>query len=403
MARKKAATERKLRAPSKRPVQVTQLDHAPKFVRPKRIHPRRVLPLIREGLEREFHSATLSARLEVYGRRLMAMAAAASGEIVLTTNTELTSPGQRQTASNVDEPSAAANGQVVFYTGNWYAAVSSDGGITFKYVDPATAFKAFDPPNSSFCCDQVVHYIPQIDTFVWLLQYGNPEEKDNIQRLAFAKSGDVAQGKWRLFDISTDFLGKPGAFLDFPDLAVGANALYVTTNIFMGADAGSAVVRIPLSGIDSGEVVAKPFVSMDFQSFRVAQNCGTTAFFAAHKDTSTLAVFSWGENKDAPTPTPVEVARWIGGNGYMSRTPDGRRSLDRADPRITGATMAGTELWFAWGVDSGSNHRPRPFVQIARIDAGSLTLLENINIWDPDSAICYGALSTNAEKWVSRT
>jgi hypothetical protein len=39
-------------------------------------------------------------------------------------------------------------------------------------------------------------------------------------------------------------------------------------------------------------------------------------------------------------------------------------------------------------------------VQIARIDANSLTLLENINIWDPDSAICYGALSTNSNQEV---
>src|SRR5207237_5528073 len=124
--------------------------------------------------------------------------------------------------------------------------------------------------------------------------------------------------------------------------------------------------------------------SFDFQSFRVAQNVGTTAFFAAHQDTSTLAVFSWNESDSTPMPTSVGVSRWIGGNGYMSRTPDGRRWLDRADSRMTGATMAGTELWFAWSVDTGSNQRPRPFVQIARIDATNLTLLENINIFDPD-------------------
>jgi hypothetical protein len=403
MAKKKNQAEGKLRAPSKRALQVTHLDQAPKFVRPKRIHPRRVLPLIREGLEREFHSTTLPALLEFQRPlRMPAQAAAAPpGSLVIPTNTELTSPGQRQTASNVDEPSAAANGSVVVYTGNWYAAVSSDGGTTFKYIDPATAFKASDPPNSSFCCDQVVHYIPQIDTFVWLLQYGNQEESDNIQRLAFAKTNDVAQGRWRLFDITTTFLGVPGAFLDFPDLAVGENSLYVTTNIFPGADRpGSAVVRIPLSGIESGQVTAKPFVTTDFQSFRVAQNCGTTAFFAAHKDTSTLALFSWEEAKDAPTQSSVGVARWIGGNGYISRTPDGHRWLDRADPRITGATMAGDELWFAWGVDAGSNHRPKPFVQIARIDATNLTLLENINVFDPDSAICYAALSTNSNQEV---
>jgi hypothetical protein len=93
----------------------------------------------------------------------------------------------------------------------------------------------------------------------------------------------------------------------------------------------------------------------------------------------------------------VGVARWIGGMGYQSRTPDGQRWLDRVDPRMTGAALAGNELWFAWSVDRNSNHRPQPFVQIARIDATNLTLLENINIFDPDSAIAYGALSSNAD------
>jgi hypothetical protein len=398
MTKKKPAGKRArglaLYAAAHRPVQVKHLDTAPKFQKPKRVHPRRVLPLIREGAEREFHSTTPAALFELH--RPIPLAAPAADNIVLALNTELTSPAQQQTASNVGEPSVAANQQAVVYTGNWYAAVSSDSGNTFKYIDPAKAFQASDPPNSHFCCDQVAHYIPQIDTFVWLLQYGNAADKDNIQRLAFAKTSDAVQGRWRLFDITTDFLGVAGAFLDFPDLAVGANSLYVTTNIFPDPNtAGAAVVRIPLAGIDSGQVTAKPFVTMDFQSFRVAQNCGPTAFFAAHEDTSTLAIFSWDESQDAPTKKSVGVARWIGGNGYTSRTPDGRRWLDRADPRITGATLADGELWFAWGVDAGSNHRPKPFVQIARIDATNLTLLENINIFDEQSAICYAALSTN--------
>jgi hypothetical protein len=388
----------RLPSPSAQPLPVRQLDQAPQFVKPKRIHPRRTLPLIREGMEREFHSLTPQVLMDL---QRPAAAAPVLGELVVSTNTELTSPTAQHTASNVDEPSVAANDQVVLYTGNWYAAVSSDGGQTFKYLDPAAAFKASDPANSSFCCDQIAHYIPQIDMFVWLLQYGNAAQSDNIQRLAFAKTADASQGRWRLFDVTTSFLGVPGAFLDFPDLAVGANSLYMTTNIFpAGGRAGSAVVRIPFAGIASGQVTAKPFVSTDFQSFRVAQNCGTTAFFASHQDTSTLAVFSWNEADDAPTPTSVGVSRWIGGNGYTSRTPDGRRWLDRADPRITGATLAGTELWFAWAVDAGSNRRPRPFVQIARIDAANLTLLENINLFDPDSAIGYAALATNANQEV---
>src|SRR6266478_8641485 len=241
---------------------VRHLDQPPRFIKPKRVHPRRVLPFIREGIEREFHSMTEQV---VFHRPLLMAAAAplgplasATGELALAISTELTSPGSQQTASNVGEPSVAANGDVVFYTGNWYAAMSSDGGRTFRFLDPATAFKSSDPPNSSFCCDQIVHYIASIDTFVWLLQYGNSEEKDNIQRLAFAKSADVVQGRWRLFDITTNSLGTPGVFLDFPDLAIGANCLYVTTNIFApGNQAGSAVVRIPLAGIANRQVIAQ--------------------------------------------------------------------------------------------------------------------------------------------------
>lgn len=383
----------RLRGLGQRPIKIQHLEQPPTIVIPKRIHPRHLLPLVREGTERGIHSTTRDLG---FFRAISKMAAPAPGdELAIVIETELTGPTQQQTASNVGEPSAARNGSIVFFTGNWYAAVSVDGGKTFQYIDPASSFPN-PAPSSVFCCDQVVQYISAIDTFVWLLQYG-PDTGDNIQRLAFAKTADVAQGRWRLFDITTQSLSVPGAFLDFPDLAVGANCLYVTTNIFAPGDkVGSAVIRIPFAGIQSGNVTAQPFVSMDLQSFRVAQSGGTTAFFAAHQDTSTLALFSWPEAQAAPVPRSVGVARWLGRNGYQSRTPDGRRWLDRADPRITGATATKNELWFAWSVDQGSNQRPNPFVQIARIQTADLMLLENINLFDTDSATCYAALSTNA-------
>jgi hypothetical protein len=373
------------------PIKVQHLNNAPKIKRPAGIHPRHLLPLIRTGVEREFHSTTAQAEI-----RSMAMLPpmAATDELLVVTNTALDGPGQQQVASNVGEPSVAVNGDVVFMTGNWYAAMSSDGGKTFSFIDPSKQFPSPNP-NTTFCCDQVVQYIQKIDMFVWLQQYG-PSTGDNIQRLAFASTADVVNGKWRLFDVTTKALNAAGAFMDFPDLAVGANCLYMTTNLFFPDNtAGSAVLRIPLAGIQSGQITGQPFTSTDLQSFRVAQNCGKTAYFAAHQDTSTLMVHSWDESQKTPVPKAVGVARWIGGNGYQSRTPDGRRWLDRADPRLTGATLAGNELWFAWAVDQQSNHRPNPFVQIARIDVTNLTLLENVNVFDNASATCYGALSTN--------
>ncbi len=387
----------RLKAASAKPVQVTHSEIPPRYVKRQRIHPRRILPRVKEGREREFHSTTPEIRPQ-FQRAFALGIRAASDDLALVTNTELTQPGQQQLASSVDEPSLACNDQVVMYTGNWYAARSADAGQTFQFIDPFTAFP--DPPNLGFCCDQVVNYIASIDTFVWLMQYGpkSGPEADNIQRLAFAKTADVVAGRWRLFDLTTDILGVSGQFLDFPDLAISAQFLYVTTNVFTpsGQSAGAAVVRIPIAEIDGGQPSAEPFLSTDLNSIRVAQNCGDTAFFATHVDTSTLRVFSWDANQSTPTSTDVGVARWIFGQGYQSRTPDGERWLDRIDPRITGAALAGSELWFAWSVDRGSNQRPKPFVQIARIDATNLTLLENINIFDPNAAIAYGALSSNA-------
>jgi hypothetical protein len=381
---------------TRQPHRVGLLARPPRIDRPKRIHPRRFLPRVAEGEERALRSATPALG------HVAAVAVAPGDELKIVLDTELTGPGQNRTASNVGEPSTAINGNVVLYTGNWYAATSNDGGATFKFMDPEKAFSKFDPPHKTFCCDQIAQYIPKIDTFVWLLQYSAPGDADNFQRLAFAKSGDVAAGRWRIFDITTETLGVQGAFLDFPDLAVGENALYMTTNVFPANNlkAGCAVVRIPFTSMTAGPFKVDRFVTFDNFSARVTQNCGTIAFFAAHENTSTLRVFSWDESAAQPTSRLVGVSRWIGGNGYHSRTPDGRRWLDRADSRITGATVAAGELWFAWGVNRGSNQRDKPFVQAARIDAGNLTLLENVNIFDNDSATCYAGLSTNASNEV---
>jgi len=376
-----------------RPVSVRQSDAPPRITRPKSIHPRRLLPFVAEGQERQFHS--LNTRAFIHSLNDVGQ------DIQILLDTPLTQPAQNRTASNVGEPSMSVNGDVVFYTGNWYAAVSVDGGKSFKFIDPNSMAQPNDPEGVTFCCDQVVNYMPSIDTFMWLMQYG-PSTGDNIQRLAFAKTADVKAGRWQVFDITTQMLGVPGFFMDFPDLAVGANFIYMTTNCFGpdGTTVGSAVVRIPFSKIAEGNPNVEKFVSMDLFAFRVAQNCGGTAYFAAHKDTSTLAVFSWPEGQAVPTSQDVAIARWIGTNGYISRTPDGRRWLDRADPRITGATLAANELWFAWGVDADSNHRPKPFVQMARINITVMSLIEDVNLFDTDSAICYAGLATNANNEV---
>ncbi|MDQ5844155.1 MAG: hypothetical protein M3539_02540 [Acidobacteriota bacterium] len=370
------------------------------------IHPRKVLPKPPKGPKvldtlptapLSFEESVPMAALA----RARTVPLAPTDTISLVKNVQLNDVATADTASHVCEPSTAINGNVIFYTGNWFAAVSTDGGTTFKFVDPFTTFPK--PPGMGFCCDQVVHYAKSIDTFFWLLQYTRDSSGKNIQRIAYATTARVKTGSWRFFDITPASLGlSSGIWLDFPDLATGTNMLYMTSNAFTSAGSwrASAVVRIKLSSFTSGTLSATRSVSTTHPSLRVAQNCGTTAFFVAHNSTSSLRVFKWPEASAAPTSTNVTIASWASGP-YSSITPDGRNWLSRADGRHTGATMAGNELWFAWGsAKGGANARPKPFIQIARINATTMSLIQNINLWDPNTALCYAALGTNSNNEV---
>jgi hypothetical protein len=66
-----------------------------------------------------------------------------------------------------EETSEASSGSVEFFTGNWFAAYSTDGGSSFTAVDPSTIFPL--GAGAGWCCDQVVHYDAQHDLFFWLI------------------------------------------------------------------------------------------------------------------------------------------------------------------------------------------------------------------------------------------
>jgi hypothetical protein len=398
----------KLKPVKAQEINVRYIDEAHNFSEARRkaqIHPRKVIPKAPRGPKVLDMLPTMPMALED-SVPLAALAALGTGPmtpadtLTVLKNVQLNDVATADTASHVCEPSVAINGDVVFYTGNWFAAVSTDAGTTFKYVDPYTTFP--NPPGMGFCCDQVVNYVASIDTFVWLLQYSADASGKNIQRIAYATTARVRTGTWRFFDITPQSLGLgPKIWLDFPDLAVGQNMLYMTTNCFAGGPwRASAVVRIRLSSFTSGTLSAARSISTSHPSLRVAQNCQSTAYFVGHNSTSSLRVFSWRESSATPTSRDVAVATW-GSGPYSSIVPDGHNWLQRADARHTGATLTGNEVWFAWGSPKGGvNARPQPFVQIARINITTMALIENINLWDPTSAICYAGLSTNANKEV---
>ncbi|HEU4752954.1 MAG TPA: hypothetical protein VFU47_07575, partial [Armatimonadota bacterium] len=304
--------------------------------------------------------------------------------------------------SSTAEPSVAVNGNVILYTSNWFAAVSTNGGTTYQYVSPYSTFP--QAGGEDFCCDQVVHYIPQIDTFVWLLQYmENETTHENVDRLVFATTAEVQANTWHYVDLTSQGLGIPGQWMDFPDLSYGTNNLYLTTNVFDGNDniTHSLVVRIPLSGLQgAGSLSGIQVVTNENNVYgpRLAQNLGTTAYWAAHYTLSSMRVYAWDEASSTPTARTVGIAAWNDAVTYSSTTPDGFNWLGFADSRILGATLTGNELWFAWSA------APRPatgqtqaYVEVARISTSNWSLLGQPAIWNPNFAYAYPSLNTNTD------
>ena len=76
--------------------------------------------------------------------------------------------------SPASDPSVASSGDVVLASGNRYIALSTDGGRSFPTeLDPTEIFR--NPDNGEeLCCDQVIHYVPSINRFVWTMTFKPP-------------------------------------------------------------------------------------------------------------------------------------------------------------------------------------------------------------------------------------
>jgi hypothetical protein len=295
--------------------------------------------------------------------------------------------------SVVGEPSVGNSGDLVFQTGNWHAAASRDGGNTFSYVNPYTTFPASD---RGFCCDQIVAYDPNRDLIIWLLQYVHDATR-NRQRLAVARASDFDSG-WCYYDFLPEQFGWTGQWFDFPDLSVGASYLYLTTNVFTIASperfTRSALLRLPLDPISQCGGFNFSFVAdTDHFTFRPAQGITSTAYWAAHNNTSSMRVYSWDEGSDQYFYNDVAVTQW---NDLARRCPgpDGRDWCGRSDSRILGAALSNTGLGFMWSASQGGAF-PFPYVDVARVDPNSLTLIDQPIIFNRDFAFSYPAASPN--------
>jgi hypothetical protein len=337
------------------------------------------------------------------------------GAITFLANSHLNLPSGpfNGTASSTSEPSGAgpvpatgaSGGGVIFSTANWLAAFSTDGGSTFTHLDPTTIF-----PNDvvGYCCDQIVQYVPSINRFIWLLQ-GNGYRLASASPADIISSGGTAWTYWNLPpSLFSGFTNESlDLNLDYPDLAVGDNFLYISwdagVNCASPCDWGHQVVRIPLAQIGASTTInigyTNPGDGRSAWGAKLSQNTGNGVFWAGQNDNSHMRVFSMYETDGFYSWRDVGISSWNTG-GLSSITPDGQDWMTKLSGfpgnAAIGSTRVGNLVWFAWTAGTGGNFQ-QPHVEMVTLDSGnSFNKTQQVQIWNNSYAFAYPALSTNA-------
>lgn len=343
-----------------------------------------------------------------------------ASDVVVTTDKSLASA--LPYSNDGEETSEASAGNVVFFSGNWFAAYSTDGGATFTYRDFRTVFP--NPTGMRVCCDQVVHYSAQNDRFFWLIQYTKNDSGVNLDRLAIASPADLAASHatgWYYYDFSPDMFNLSGDWFDFPDLALGSDSLYWTTNVWRsgspsvdGDFKGSMISRLPLAQLTQGVGFGFNFVyRSDGRTFTPAQNTGAHAFWGTQLNTSQIRVFDWAEGAGTYGWHDLDVASWnesdwgtvvrnpitlpvpaTGADAFTTDWNTNHKLYIDGGGKIRGAAVAGGEVWFAWTAGRDGQYT-EPHIEIARVSTSTMALIGQRVIWNPEHAFAQPSLTSN--------
>jgi hypothetical protein len=286
--------------------------------------------------------------------------------------------------------------QVVLAGGNTYASFSTNGGQTFVTLDPTAIFPNTD--DGGVCCDQVIHYSPDIDRFFWLMQFNAGSNGKNRLRLAIASPADLrASGgtAWSYWDLTAAFYGVVNTILDYPDLSVGKNSLFISVD----GDNGLVVSRIALSQLLAGGTIFVQFTSpADGQSaygVHLIQNPWDQVFWAGHPTNSRLRVFSIKDGDNQYHWRDVDIDSYPNSD-FTSLSPDGSNwlgSLFSGGPGGVRLNVLGVDqVMFEWMGGRGGNFKQSQ-VQMATIKLPDYSVISQTQIWNPDFAFGYASFT----------
>jgi hypothetical protein len=313
--------------------------------------------------------------------------------------------------SGVDEPSTANDGNVVLYTGNWYAAMSTDSGHSFTYVNPYTLGPTPSLPNGGFCCDQVAIHDVTYGVTAWGLLYCNVTDctngvGDNIIRLAVARNqADLASSTFDYYDFSAQTFGFPaGDWLDYPHFGANNGSLMLTMNVFNGGSfVTSIMVKFDTSAFTSGSWSAGWYYNnQDFTWTPTDNSTDTWSYWAAtaYNNNGLIRVYNWPPNTDYTHVSWNDFSvnfnyEWKNGS---CAAPDGNNWCAFDDSRVkTGGEVGTSTVYFMWDAKQGGGFA-YPYVDYASFDVhtGPATSVSESQIWNSGYAWAFPGMGVDS-------
>jgi IPT/TIG domain len=318
-------------------------------------------------------------------------------------------PGTGQDSHN--EPSVANDGNDVLYTGNFYAAQSTDSGHTFSFLNPFTLGPAPTLPNGGFCCNQVAIHAPTAGITAWGLMYcpaNDCASGDNLIRLAVARNkADLDADAFDYYDFSAQTFGFPeGDWLGYPQLGVNNDSLVLTANVNNGSGpVDSILVKFNLAAFTTGTWSASwVFDNQDFTWTPVGNSGDSWTYWAATAfgNGSLIRVYNWPPNTDFTHVSWNDFSVSFNSatlNGSCP-APDSTNWCAFDDSRVkTGGEAGLGTVYFMWDAKEGGNF-PFPYVEYASFDVsnGPATSISEHQIWNPNYAWAYPGLGIDASQ-----
>ncbi len=310
----------------------------------------------------------------------------ASGNFTIFKNSTLTAAIPGESKSTVNEPSSANSGSYVFYTGNWYAARSTDGGSTFSYIDPYA-----DMP--SFCCDQDVLYEQSRDIFIWYRQGVADTNGVNFFRLGVSNDKGATWYFYNFYptDVNNTWTNQ---WWDYPRLALSNNYLYIAPNMFDKSDTWTRTVllRFPIDALKAHADFNFDYIPWTSNfNFAPVSGAASTMYWGTHQSTSTFRLFSWDESSTGFNFYDRTIPAWTyqPNVNYSCPGPDGYNWCARSDERVISGWVANGTIGFFWNVMQG-NGFPYPYINAATFKESDTSYSGRPYIWNSTYAFMYG-------------